>query len=156
MSQPSAESVGPFRGQWLFLSNFFPVEIESGGVTYPSLEHAFQAAKMVSKGDRERVRLAPTPGQARRLARSLRQRRDWDEVQEEVMLELLRRKFMHAELMRELLRTDDRPLVEMNDWGDTFWGVCDGVGLNRLGRLLEQVRHEMRTHGDPLSPPSDV
>ena len=33
---------------------------------------------------------------------------------------------------------------EGNDWNDTFWGQCDGVGLNHLGKLLMRVREEIR------------
>lgn len=31
-----------------------------------------------------------------------------------------------------------------NHWHDTYWGVCDGAGENRLGKLLMQVRRELR------------
>lgn len=40
--------------------------------------------------------------------------------------------------------TGDVELVEGNWWGDRFWGVCDGVGENRLGRCLMEVRKELR------------
>jgi hypothetical protein len=43
-----------------------------------------------------------------------------------------------------LLDTSDKVLIEENNWNDTFWGVCNGVGENNLGRLLMQVRGEIQ------------
>jgi predicted NAD-dependent protein-ADP-ribosyltransferase YbiA (DUF1768 family) len=31
-------------------------------------------------------------------------------------------------------------LIEGNWWGDTYWGVCNGVGENHLGKLLMKIR----------------
>jgi predicted NAD-dependent protein-ADP-ribosyltransferase YbiA (DUF1768 family) len=60
------------------------------------------------------------------------------------MLDLLRLKFQIPCLRDRLLATENRPLLEINEWGDTYWGVVNGVGENRLGILLEQVRTELR------------
>ena len=30
-------------------------------------------------------------------------------------------------------------------WHDTYWGVCDGVGKNRLGQLLMNLRTDLRS-----------
>jgi len=58
---------------------------------------------------------------------------------------LLRDKFTrHADLRILLLDTGDRELVEGNTWDDRFWGVCEGVGENHLGRLLMKIRAELR------------
>ena len=35
-----------------------------------------------------------------------------------------------------LMATGDEELVEGNTWGDRTWGVCDGVGQNRPGKIL--------------------
>lgn len=42
------------------------------------------------------------------------------------------------------MATDDAELVEGNTWGDRYWGVVDGVGENRLGKLLMERRAELR------------
>ena len=34
-------------------------------------------------------------------------------------------------------------LIEGNEWGDTFWGTCDGIGENHLGKILMRIRNEM-------------
>jgi predicted NAD-dependent protein-ADP-ribosyltransferase YbiA (DUF1768 family) len=62
-----------------------------------------------------------------------------------MMRKLLRQKFMKNDLYRDALReTGDQQLIEGNYWGDTFWGVCDGVGTNHLGRLLMEIRAELQ------------
>jgi ribA/ribD-fused uncharacterized protein len=71
-------------------------------------------------------------------------RADWEAVKLEVMKEILRLKFSEPSLREALLATGDAPLIEANTWNDTFWGVCRGRGQNHLGRLLEEVREEIR------------
>ena len=58
--------------------------------------------------------------------------------------QLLRSKFSDPELAEALLATGDAELVEGNTWGDPFWGVYKGKGENMLGRLLMEVRGEIR------------
>ena len=36
-------------------------------------------------------------------------------------------------------------LVEDNAWGDTFWGRCNGIGKNHLGKILMVIREELRS-----------
>ena len=61
------------------------------------------------------------------------------------MKELLMAKFSQNEdLKKKLLDTGDATLIEGNTWGDKYWGVCKGVGKNRLGELLMEVREELK------------
>ena len=41
-------------------------------------------------------------------------------------------------------RKADALLEEGNTWGDRVWGVCQGQGENRLGKILMKVREELR------------
>ena len=43
----------------------------------------------------------------------------------------------------KIVDTEDMELIEGNSWGDTFWGVCDGVGENNLGKVLMRVRDRL-------------
>jgi ribA/ribD-fused uncharacterized protein len=133
-----------FRGSYRFLSNFYPVRVRWEGKYYPSIEHAYQAAKAPDEALRGPVRRSKTAGEAKALGRKLPLRRDWESVKFDVMLELLRQKFGHADLAELLLETEDAYLVEGNTWGDREWGVVEGKGKNHLGRLLMQVREELR------------
>ena len=61
------------------------------------------------------------------------------------MLELVRDKFTgNYALKAQLLATEDEHLEEGNWWGDRYWGTCEGVGENHLGKILMQVRSEIR------------
>lgn len=136
--------IDSFSGGYRFLSNFYPCEMDVAGVRYPTLEHAFQAEKTTNMTEREIIRNARTPGQAKALGRKVTLRQDWDEIRVDVMLELLRIKFSDKVLRAELLATEDALLVEGNHWNDRFWGVCEGKGENWLGKLLMEIRKEIR------------
>lgn len=144
MSKENEVSIDRFAGHYRFLSNFYPCKVKWEGETYPSTEHAFQAAKTVNPSERKRIRTADTPGKAKALGRRATLVPNWEAVKLDVMLKLLRQKFGHRELADLLLDTDGLRLVEGNTWNDRFWGVVDGKGHNHLGRLLMQVRDELR------------
>jgi ribA/ribD-fused uncharacterized protein len=136
--------IGRFRGRHRFLSNFFPCIVAYGGIAYPSVEHAYQAAKTLDDDLRRSIASLSTAGEAKAFGSKLRLRPDWEEVKVQVMRELLLQKFEDPQLMGWLLDTGEEELVEGNTWGDTFWGVCGGAGLNHLGRLLMEVRALLR------------
>lgn len=141
----SSRNVEVFRDEWEFLSNFYPATVHLDGVAYPSVEHAFQAAKTLERAERERIRKSSSPAKAKGRGRGVPLRKDWEQVKLAVMEALVREKFTaHPELGARLLATGSRRLVEGNTWGDTFWGVCRGSGKNHLGRILMRVREELR------------
>lgn len=133
-----------FHGENRFLSNFSYSDIVYEDQLYPTVEHAFQAAKTLDLQDRYLISMASTPGMAKREGRQVQLRPDWEEIKLEVMAKLLRLKFADPELKQLLLATGDDYLEETNTWNDTYWGVCNGVGENHLGRLLMMVREELR------------
>lgn len=121
--------------EYRFLSNFYPVSIRIEGSDYPSVENAYQAAKCADwKARVPFVRCSP--GTAKRLGRAVLMRADWERTKLRTMARLLRIKFLSPILRQMLLDTGDAELVEGNTWGDTYWGVCNGVGHNHLGQLL--------------------
>lgn len=133
-----------FSGKYRFLSNFYSVNVVFDGIEYPSTENAYQAAKTLDVYTRSRF-VAMTAGQAKKFGRQIRIRPDWEIVKVGIMLELLREKFKRGAIRDRLLATGDAELIEGNTWGDRFWGVCNGVGENMLGKLLMQVREELRS-----------
>jgi ribA/ribD-fused uncharacterized protein len=142
-----------FSGVHRFLSNFWPVQVEYDGEMYPSTEQAYKAAKTLDISARKKIaEYAPNKReleeQIRNILASVLIRSDWtDEKRLEVMENLLRQKFdgRDPELQQKLLATGDAELIEGNTWGDTFFGVCDGVGKNHLGKLLMKVRGLLRS-----------
>lgn len=137
--------IDSFSGKHRFLSNFYPCNVEFDMVTYPTVEHAYQAAKTMHHAERRLIEQAGTPGAAKRLGKLVTLRKDWKRVKIVVMLELLRKKFASGAIRDQLLATGDTELTEGNTWGDRFWGVCGGIGENMLGKLLMQVREELRS-----------
>lgn len=133
-----------FSGPNRFLSNFTVCGVELDGVNYPTVEHAYQAAKTLEPEFREAIRLCETPGQAKRMGKQIPMRKDWEGVRVAVMLELLRQKFSVGYLRDALIETGNREIIEENTWNDVFWGVCNGFGQNWMGELLMQVREEIR------------
>lgn len=136
--------IAGFTGQFRFLSNFYPSVVRVCGIDFPTVEHAYQALKSVNEADWRWMATLPTPGAAKRAGRSLTLRENWDSLKLPVMRLLLRQKFKIPELQAALLLTHSFYLEETNTWGDTFWGVCNGVGQNHLGKLLMEVRSELR------------
>jgi len=142
---PSAPVViDNFRGEFGFLSNFHEASIWLDGERYPSVEHAYQAAKATDAMTKKMIREAKSPGVAKRLGYSCQLPPDWDVKKIEVMRTLVREKFKNPLLRAMLLATEDATLIEGNTWNDTFWGVCRGRGENWLGRILMEVRVEIR------------
>lgn len=131
------------QGEYRFLSNFWSCFIEYQGDIYPSVENAYQAAKCDVINDRKRF-LHCKASEAKRLGKLVRLKPEWDSKRLEVMLLLLRKKFRTEPLRSKLLATGDQHIEEGNWWGDTFWGTCNGVGENHLGKLLMQVRKELK------------
>ena len=137
-------TIEKFRGDYFFLSNFYPVEISMGGQVYPTLEHAYQASKTFDIDERMTVQYTPTPGKAKRMSSDLTVRKDWDSVKVSIMRHLLEQKFSKPQLRKMLLETGNKKIVEGNTWGDTFWGICKGKGENVLGKLLMEIREEIK------------
>ena len=86
------------------------------------------------------------PYDLKKFSRSFELRKDWDDIKLRVMRKALRYKFRDNILCMKLLSTGDSYIEEENWWGDTYWGVCNGVGENNLGKLLMEVREELRNY----------
>jgi ribA/ribD-fused uncharacterized protein len=128
-------------------SNFAPYPIAVRGHRWPTSEHFFQAQKFEDPKVREAIRAVKSPMVAARMGRNRkhRLRRDWDSARVHVMREALHAKFtQHADLREVLLSTGDATIVEHTE-RDDFWGDGgDGSGRNMLGRLLMELRDQLR------------
>ena len=136
--------IDSFRGDFGFLSNFHEASIWIDGERFPSVEHAYQAAKTLDPVTRKMIREAARPGDAKKLGRCVQIRPDWDQVKVDLMRRFVKEKFKNPLLRAMLVATEDAELIEGNTWNDTFWGVCRGKGQNWLGRILMEVREECK------------
>lgn len=134
--------INEFRGKYYFLSNFYETPVTWNGLTYLNNEAAFQSAKTFS--DRECFTNLD-PSSAKKLGRKVQLRSDWENVKNDVMYEICKAKFsQNTELKKRLLSTGNEHLEEGNTWGDKIWGTVNGVGENRLGKILMRIREELR------------
>lgn len=132
------------RLKYGFLSNFYLSTIYIDKKPYSSVEHAYQAHKTLDEGIRELIRKAPTPQEAKKLGRCVQLRPDWDQVKLSLMRSFLEKKFDNPFLRQMLIDTGDADLIHNNSWNDLFWGVSRGRGQNWLGRILMELREELR------------
>lgn len=138
--------ISKFQGETRWLSNFQAVEITYEGITYPTTEHAYQGAKAMNVADAKMIASLATPGEAKRAGQTIVMRPGWvnPAVRIKAMEDINRLKFQDPGLRAKLLATGDQELIEGNNWGDKFWGQCEGVGTNHLGRILMKIREEIR------------
>jgi ribA/ribD-fused uncharacterized protein len=130
--------INEFRGKYYFLSNFYETPVTWNGLTYLNNEAAFQSAKTFS--DRECFTNLD-PSSAKKLGRKVQLR----SVKDDVMYEICKAKFsQNTELKKRLLSTGNEHLEEGNTWGDKIWGTVNGIGENRLGKILMRIREELR------------
>lgn len=139
--------VTEFTKETRFLSNFARCKVMFEGHTYPSVENAYQAAKCKNEEERMKFLDADSP-EAKRLGKTaVALRDDWEDVKDKIMTELVRDKFnRNPRLGAKLDATGMAELREGNKWGDRYWGVDieTGQGENKLGKILMQVRSEIR------------
>ena len=108
--------IGPLRGKYFFLANYFPT-------SFGSVEHHYAAAKTTDPFWKKKILEAPTAGMAKRFGRRAPQRADWEAVKLEAMEDLVTMKFFaHPELAEQLCATVDDERAEVIGWGGAFWG----------------------------------
>lgn len=165
---PGAGKIESFRGDWSILSNFatctppIPVWFTLAGglfledpadqlairIDVPTSEHVFQACK--AHGSRDamiRILRAPSARDAKYAGTAARVHGGisaWEERRIGVMAHVVTAKFRDPARRARLLATGDAHLIEGNTWGDSFWGVCSGIGHNHLGRILMFERAAIR------------
>ena len=95
----------------------------------------------------EVIRAAKTPEEAAALGRdpSRTVRSDWEQAKMKVMREAVLTKFLtHLEIQAKLVETGDESIVEDSPT-DRYWGCgTDKTGCNHLGKILMQIREQIR------------
>jgi len=134
-----------FKGEKRFLSNMYACNIIYKDKEYRSSEHIYQAMKSKNIEYQEYIRGLEEPKTTKKEADRLlgityEIREDWDDVKLEFMEEILYLKFIQNSALKARLLEIKGLIEEKNSWGDTFWGICDSVGENHLGRLLMKIR----------------
>jgi len=139
-----------FKGEYSWLSNFYPIQIVYKGEIYASVEHAYMSAKSDSLHWK---RFCQDPSKSASQVKKASYNPNliyidsWDVVKLEVMEDCLREKFKDAVLLNKLINTGDEELSEGNYHNDMFWGFClkTNFGKNHLGELLMKIRKEAQS-----------
>lgn len=149
MAKRKIETIDNFNGVFDFLNNEYPCAIFFEGRLYPSVFHAFQAARSEKDHERAKIAMAESLQELYELATEIEDPNDWANKRLTVMERCLRDKFRrHRELRERLRKTGNRELI--NTYSDRsssnlFWGMVDGQGQNHLGTLLQNIRLDIHT-----------
>lgn len=143
-----------FYGENRWLSNFWkceaPIFLPGDSKEYPTVEHAYQAAKTFNTTHRAAI-AAGDAAFAKRFFKTRKEaiRPDWNQVKLLIMELCLRQKFaVGTELAKKLDATGNCNIIEGNEWHDVYWGQCPlGTGENHLGKLLMKIRDDNRWEG---------
>lgn len=130
-----------FKGEYFFLSTFYPcevvVEINDKKLLFGNVEAAFQAQKNPAVASKFSLLKGL---EAKKLGEALPSTEEnWQVLQLFAMAKALHSKFSDFDLRTKLCMIRD-PIINENFWGDEFWGVCKGKGKNILGKLLMKIR----------------
>ena len=137
--------------EYYVFDNFSSFAVEIDSVLYPTSEHAYHCLKFSDKPDiAEEIRMSRSAHDALRLSQKYANEvaPDWTDNKVAVMKQILLEKVnQHEYVMKKLLDSGDREIVE-DSWRDSFWGWGeDQKGDNKLGRLWMEIRSEMLNLG---------
>ena len=138
-----------FRGEYLFLSNFYQGEVfDYKGYKFDNGEAPFQAEKCFSRVKEFEME---TPGRCKKLGRKVQLRDDWEEVKSDVMYDVCKEKFTQDQNLKyKLLDTGGVEIIEGNSHRDKIWGMTFSKktntwsGRNLLGIALMKLRSDLR------------
>ena len=137
-------------------SNLYRREIEFEGEKFATSEHAYQAGKARKPEVRKWLMEAPSPALLAMAAHGLYVwdiNSDWSRIKFDRMKRVLQAKFaQHEDLKQLLLSTGTARLVEsatVDNAVNRLWGEVNGIGKNKLGELLMEVRAELAVAAAP-------
>lgn len=138
-------------------SNLYRRQIEFEGEKFATSEHAYQAGKARKPEVRKWLMEAPSPALLAMAAHGLYVwdiNSDWSKIKFDRMKRVLQAKFtQHEDLKQLLLSTGTARLVEsatVDNAVNRLWGEVNGVGKNKLGELLMEVRAEFMAAATPV------
>jgi len=136
------DRINRFKGEYDFLSNRYPCRILCEGLEYRSAEAAFQASKCEDENERKTFAGCSTD-KAVLKGKELKPYAGWEDAQISIMESILQAKFeQNPALMRKLVETGSRVLLNGNNRQETFWGIdlYSWIGENHLGRIIMNIR----------------
>lgn len=139
-----------------YLNNNYVTEvpIKYAGIQFPTVEHAFQAAKSDDPEHHKAVAQADIT-KARELGKTCHLVDGWNEKRLSIMTYLVRQKFFsNPDLQEKLMQTNDALIRQVGP--DKFWGVFElSGGQNHMGKILMDVRKEAQMINGYVIPEED-
>lgn len=133
--------VTEFKGDNFFLHTAKLCNFQYDGFYWESIDVAFDYARVIDKSNAYRF-LGLNSCQSKLLANSLPNVENWDSIKLDVMYELNKCKFLQNRDLMDRLCSTDYYLANNNSYGDSYWGIHNGVGKNYLGLILMLIRKE--------------
>ncbi len=128
-NQQYKSTINPI-GRYKALGNSYLADILVGGIPYPSVEHAFQAAKVSDIFLKHKISKTTSLAEVEKLLEDTWVRPNWEEVKYATLHQLMKLKFQSSKTLKDLLiSTTPSPLGDPKD--------------ARVGRILMEVRNEI-------------
>ena len=128
-----------FTGYYQCFENSFPVSISVGGIAYPSVEHAFQAAKVSDAFLKHNISKIESLSEVTELLKDVPVRPNWEEVKYATLEQLMNLKFEASRKCKDVLvSTGARRLVSPKD--------------AMIGKILTKIRNEFTKRGYQQKP----
>lgn len=141
------DTIDRFKGEYDFLCNRFACRFIWQGLKYSNVEAAFQSSKC--ENERERKAFCDCSADKAALkGREVVPPAGWENERLGIMESVLTAKFsQNPMLMKRLVETGNRLLINGNSKGETYWGVdlYTWEGENVLGKLLMKIREKEMT-----------
>ena len=147
-----------FQGHHSCLSNMSEAVFVYEGREFTSSEIAYQSKRAEESKQpelAEKIRKCQDAYKAKRLSRGIKDGEKWNDKKEKVMKDIVKVKFTQNEKIKaSLIETRDMVLCEGT--GDRYWGCGIPIskssqidstklpGKNKLGKILMEVRNELR------------
>jgi ribA/ribD-fused uncharacterized protein len=143
----------PLEIFYIYFTPYSAHAITVGGVTYPTVEHAYQCSRYTDSKIIEEIRAAHSPVKAWEISSKYKSVQipefKNDEHKLRVMKGLMSLKVeQHEDVRKALLDSEDLEIVKhivAGPPGDGFWDDGeDGKGLNHTGRMWVEIRDELK------------
>jgi len=130
-----------FKEEYRWLSNFAALEtpIMMYGIKFYTTEQLYQACKC-KRMDQFVLFDGLTAAESKKFGKTVEMRRNWSRIRIPVMHRIQMMKYTQPKFKSLLEATKGRYIEETNWWNDTFFGVCNGVGENHLGKIIMDIR----------------
>ena len=132
-----------FKREHRFLNMSYPAVITYNGIVFYTAEAAYQAQKMTSPKEQEKMSALGLEA-VRKRGQKISPRPDWEKVKVQIMYEIQLAKFSQSPHLKEkLLSTVGKILVDTDYDHGLYWAEIRGEGENNLGKILMRVREDL-------------